>query len=128
MTKLTKEHIEAQIKSESYVLRGRTTICLLQLRNDFVATGESHCFNPSDFNNGLGQKYARKMAVEKIYELEAYRLKCRERADEVLRPVAKHVYNARYNTNTSEDQVAEIYGINKGDIAEAIAIHLDNPY
>ena len=68
------------------------------------------------------------MAVAKIYELESYRIKCRERAEEVLRPIAKHVHNALMNTDTSEEQAAEIYGINKGDIAEAVAIHLGNPY
>lgn len=126
MTKLTKEYIEAQIDHEDYTLLSctTTTICNLRLRNNFVVTGTSSCLNASDFDEDLGRKFAREQAVAKIYEFEAYRIKCQERT-EVLKPMAKHIYNAVLNLD--EDKmplIYETYGINEGDLTEAIEIEL----
>ena len=51
------------------------TFCVLVLRNGFTVTGESACASPENFDAELGQKIARKHAVDKIWALEGYALK-----------------------------------------------------
>lgn len=51
------------------------TICVLVLKNGFAVTGESACISPENFDLELGKKIARQKAKDKIYALEAYRLK-----------------------------------------------------
>jgi len=72
MQKVTKDQLEALIKSESYHVVGTTTIASLELQNGFVVTGESACMNPADFDEALGKSIARGRAVDKMWPLEGY--------------------------------------------------------
>lgn len=74
--KVTPESIEAVIAGEYYTrVPGTTlTICVLTLENGFHVIGDSACVDPDNFDVELGQRYAREKAVEKIWELEGYRL------------------------------------------------------
>lgn len=51
------------------------TFCVLVLRNGFTVTGESACTSPENFDAELGQKIARKNAVQKIWPLMGYELR-----------------------------------------------------
>ena len=75
--KLTEEHLKGLIADASYHrLDGTTvTICALTLRSGFVVTGESACLDPANFDATIGEKIAYDNAVEKIWELEGYRVK-----------------------------------------------------
>lgn len=53
------------------------TFCVLVLRNGFTVTGESACASPENFDSVLGRKIARQNAVQKIWPLMGYELKCR---------------------------------------------------
>jgi hypothetical protein len=53
------------------------TFCVLVLRNGFTVTGESACASPENFNAEIGRKVARENAVNKIWPLMGYELKCR---------------------------------------------------
>ena len=53
------------------------TFCVLVLRNGFTVTGESACASPENFNAEIGQRIARQNAVEKLWPLMGYELKCR---------------------------------------------------
>ena len=53
------------------------TFCVLVLRNGFTVTGESACASPENFDAEIGRKVARQKAVEKIWPLMGYELKCR---------------------------------------------------
>lgn len=53
------------------------TFCVLVLRNGFTVTGESACASPENFNAEIGRKIARANAVQKIWPLMGYELKCR---------------------------------------------------
>lgn len=53
------------------------TFCVLTLRNGFTVTGESACASPENFNAEVGRKIARQNAVDKIWPLMGYELKCR---------------------------------------------------
>ena len=53
------------------------TFCVLVLRNGFTVTGESACASPENFDPIIGRKIARQNAVNKIWPLMGYELKCR---------------------------------------------------
>nr|WP_321980169.1 Gp49 family protein [uncultured Cohaesibacter sp.] len=55
---------------------GLLTFCVLVLRDGFTVTGESACASPENFNAEIGRKIARQNAVQKIWPLEGYRLRC----------------------------------------------------
>ena len=56
---------------------GLLTFCVLVLRNGFTVTGESACTSPENFDAELGRKIARQNAVDKMWPLMGYELKCR---------------------------------------------------
>lgn len=93
--RLTPDDIEANIASEHYFmasdaiqheksvhvmpdggwLLGNTqlmTLCVIQLRNGFVVTGESACLCPENFDAEIGRTVARANAVQKIWPLMGY--------------------------------------------------------
>lgn len=49
------------------------TVCFLVLQNGFIATGESACISPENYDQELGRKIARENARNKIWALEGYR-------------------------------------------------------
>ena len=53
------------------------TFCVLVLRNGYTVTGESACASPENFDAEIGRKIARANAVNKIWPLMGYELKCR---------------------------------------------------
>jgi hypothetical protein len=75
--RITSEHIDACIVDERYHVfaRSTVTICLLELRNGFMVTGESACASIENFNAEIGRKIAKDNAMSKIWMLEGYRLK-----------------------------------------------------
>ena len=52
------------------------TFCVLVLRNGFTVTGESACASPENFDAEIGRKIARQNAVQKVWPLMGYALKC----------------------------------------------------
>ena len=75
--RITEEHVHSVIADEDYhVFPGsQLTVCCLTLKNGFNVTGESACASPSNFDEELGRKIAKRNAVEKIWGLEGYLLK-----------------------------------------------------
>ena len=58
-----------------------TTVCALFLPNGFmVSVGTSACVDPANFDEELGKQLsfqdAHRKAVDALWELEGYRLKC----------------------------------------------------
>jgi len=56
------------------------TFCVLVLRNGFTVTGESACASPENFDAELGRKIARQNAINKVWPLMGYNLKCQLQA------------------------------------------------
>lgn len=103
--RVTPADLEANIASEHYFTAGQgvsgevssrdeqqcqfcyessldlLTFCVLVLRNGFTVTGESACASPENFDAELGRKIARQNAVNKVWPLMGYELKCRLSAD-----------------------------------------------
>ena len=74
--RLTPEIIESKIKKcEFHILTEVLTVCVITLENGFTVTGESACASPQNFDKELGEKIAKKNAVDKIWMLEGYLLK-----------------------------------------------------
>jgi hypothetical protein len=75
--KLTIEHLESMIAREQFhVFEGTTmTVCCLTLENGFAVVGESACILPEDFNEAYGREIARLNALNKVWQLEGYRVK-----------------------------------------------------
>lgn len=75
--KLTIEYLESLVVGQQYhVFPGTTmTVCCLTLKSGFAVIGESACINPSDFDEQVGREIARANAIDKLWQLEGYRLK-----------------------------------------------------
>ena len=74
--KLTKEHLESLIAEKEFIRHGETlTICVLTLHSGFQLIGQSACIDPANFDATIGEKIAYDNAVEKMWELEGYRVK-----------------------------------------------------
>ena len=95
---VTKEHIAAIMAALSYefciIPNTTTTICAAVHPNGFkLATGESACVCPENFNKELGEKYAKEDAVKKaeseLCKLEGYLLK-----HQLTEPTFKHYIEA----------------------------------
>lgn len=76
MAKLRKTDIEATIATEEYIPlpNGRTMICILTLKNGYTVTGEASVLDIANFDAQIGKDEARKVAFEKIWDLEGYLL------------------------------------------------------
>lgn len=76
MTTVTIENIKALVVKEDFWNNGKTTVCILTLKNGFEVVGTSGVVDKLRFDEELGKKYAHKNAMEKVWELEGYRLQC----------------------------------------------------
>lgn len=93
MTTVTKESIEAKIKSTYYLNAGAAlammdkideadkanlslvTICIIILENGFKVEGVSAYVDPVNYNEDIGRECAYENAFNKIWELEGYMLR-----------------------------------------------------
>ncbi|MBN9477404.1 MAG: hypothetical protein ABS43_03735 [Bordetella sp. SCN 67-23] len=74
---LTRDDVEAAIKEEHYhVFPGTTmTVCCLVLQNGFSVIGKSNSLLAERFDAQIGRQAARDMALEHVWEVEAYLFK-----------------------------------------------------
>lgn len=75
--KLTIEHLESLVVAEQYHVFPDTTmtVCCITLKNGFAVIGESACIDPKNFDDRVGREIARAKAIDKLWELEGYRIK-----------------------------------------------------
>lgn len=71
---VTLESISNLIVKEDYSNNGKTTICILTLKSGFEVVGTSGVVDKSLFTESIGKKIARQNSIDKIWELEGYRL------------------------------------------------------
>jgi len=74
--KVTLESIVQKIVGEMYIVLpdGRTTVCMLTLKNGYTIKGLSACVDAANFDMNLGRKYAFEDAIRQIWPLEGYLL------------------------------------------------------
>ncbi len=58
-----------------HVFFGVLTLCVMQLPNGFIVTGESACASPENFDEELGRKIAFGQARGKIWPFAGYALR-----------------------------------------------------
>lgn len=76
--RLTDNDIQSVIVKEEYTKMGsKTCVGCFTLANGFEIVTSSSCVNPENFDLELGKKYCRQHAINKIWELEGYRLQQR---------------------------------------------------
>lgn len=75
--KITIDQIEANVAKEEYHRFPGTTItvCLLTMKNGFTAMGKSAAASAANFNEEVGRTYARKDAIDKLWEPMGYELR-----------------------------------------------------
>lgn len=72
--KLTEQYLETLIREVDYIQNGKTTICIAKLINDFEIVGTSAIVNKADFDQEIGKEIARQNVIDKLWELEGYRV------------------------------------------------------
>lgn len=98
--RIISDEIEAAIQSEHYITRlggfdghcgdlaalkldkeassrGVLALCVLKFKNGFTVVGESACTLPEDFEEEIARGVARRIAVQRIWQLEKIRLRCK---------------------------------------------------
>lgn len=79
--KVTEDSIRAKIESVKYLVDGVFTVCLITMKNGFIAHGVSAPASPENFDAQVGQTFAYKNAFNSLWALEGYLL--REQLSEV---------------------------------------------
>jgi len=79
--KVTKESIESKISSLKYIVDGHLTICLITMRNGFMALGKSAPADVRNYDKDVGERYAYDDAFKPLWQLEGYLL--REKLSEI---------------------------------------------
>jgi len=74
--KVTLESIVQKIVGEMYLVLpdGRTTVCMLTMKNGYTIKGMSACVDASNFDMNVGRKIAFEDAIHQIWPLEGYLL------------------------------------------------------
>ena len=76
---ITQEHID-NIMSETtcniMTMFDKVTVVVAQLPNGFVITESSGCVDKANYDEELGTQICIKKIVDKVWELEGYRLQC----------------------------------------------------
>lgn len=75
--RVTRELLEGRIVGRSFVHHGLLTICILDLVNGFMVTGESACASADNYDAEIGEQIAFDNAFAKMWALEGYVLKTR---------------------------------------------------
>ncbi|TGS86714.1 hypothetical protein EN817_17585 [Mesorhizobium sp. M3A.F.Ca.ET.174.01.1.1] len=76
--RVTLASMEAKIAHEAFInheLEPTLTICLMKLTNGFVLVGKSAPADPANFNQELGEKFAREDCLRQMWPLEGYLLR-----------------------------------------------------
>lgn len=75
---LSKDAINKLIKEVQYIIPSidkMTTIAVIVTHGGFSIVGESHCFDPDNYDKKMGEEFALENAVMKLMEYQAFLLK-----------------------------------------------------
>ena len=73
--KVTKESIEAKIEGVSYLQHDHLTICIITMKNGFMALGKSAPASAANFDKEVGQRLAYDAAFRELWPVEGYLLR-----------------------------------------------------
>jgi len=74
--RVTPELLDAAIISEEYYTfnDSKTTICILELKNNYKVDGSSFCVSPENFDEEIGKDIAKQNARDKLWPLLGFLL------------------------------------------------------
>ena len=76
-SKLTYENLGSMIKETSFTVLGeKTTVCIITLNNGFEVIGTFAPVDKKNFDLEIGKKISYQRALDKLWEIEGYRLQC----------------------------------------------------
>lgn len=76
--RVTLDNMKARIKSEEYIHpadAAHMTIAVITLDNGYILVGKSAPADPTNFDAGLGQRFAYEDALRQMWPLEGYLLR-----------------------------------------------------
>jgi Phage protein (N4 Gp49/phage Sf6 gene 66) family len=82
--RVTLDSMRDKIASEQYIHPAAVphmTICVMVMDNGFAVVGKSAPADAANYNEGLGQKFAREDCIRQLWQLEGYALRERLAAD-----------------------------------------------
>lgn len=74
---VTEERLKSIITNEQYWNNGKTTVCILTLKNGFEITGTSAVVDKNNFNEAIGKQIAYQKAFDQLWLVEGYYLQCK---------------------------------------------------
>lgn len=80
---ISERNLEDEVATVDFHYHNLLTICIITTKAGFYLTGESCAVSPENHDRDIGETYAYKAALNKLWPLEGYRLK-----HELLRNVA----------------------------------------
>ena len=73
--RVTLEYMEGRISGIEYInpeTVPQMTLAIITMKNGFAVVGQSAPADPDNFNEALGQKFAREDAMRKLWGFEGY--------------------------------------------------------
>jgi len=78
---ISKQHIEKILENSNFTVVGpiyeKTTTVSCKLPNGFVITESASCVDPENYNREIGVDLCKKRIINKVWELEGYKLQCK---------------------------------------------------
>lgn len=104
--KVTKKDIDnilakTFVKVEKY--GDKTVVLMATLPSGFVIVESSSCVDPINFNMSIGEEICMDKLVDKIYELEGYRLQC-ELYEESKKEIQFNTFEFKFTVRKCEDE------------------------
>ncbi|PGS02126.1 Gp49 family protein [Bacillus pseudomycoides] len=76
---VTQQDIDNILEKTQWTVEGfhgKCTVVVAKLPNGFILTESSACVDPADYDMDIGMECCKERIVNKIWELEEYRLQC----------------------------------------------------
>jgi hypothetical protein len=126
-TSLTADDIAQIVVKADYFLFPETTltVCCLTLKNGFAVIGESACADPMNFDAAVGRSIANKNAMDKVWQLEGYRLKQSLYSGSALAEAqaleAEYERGLKDGAAALDAEIAKLVAVHQAALAEAAA-------
>lgn len=72
--RVTIETIKDKIANRDFIYSDQLTICVVTMYNGFMVVGKSAPASPSNYDRGLGEKFAFDDCIKQLFQLEGYLL------------------------------------------------------
>lgn len=76
---ITQDHINELLAKSEFrfgTVFDKCSVLHCQLPNGFIISAESSCVDPENYDPAMGKALCEKKIVDKLWELEGYRLQC----------------------------------------------------